>query len=372
MLFGCGQKRGSHARLEDAKAAFSRLTPRQGSAIKYPARFGVHATASTQVLIPRDMATLHRQGRRPDPSEIARLGLKAGLTPREILLEIQDCLEYRHTRSREISDALALFITWHCEQIKAKRVLEYASTPTLLTLGLTEHGEEPQLTYISPDPFAGALQELFKERLTQLIRVIPDVSHGAQFDAIICQPSLGYKPSGVEAADGFGGEVLMQLVPFLAQGGTIYWVTGRGVLFTPRAKKTALSHSAFAGLDLWGVISPMTKISYAGYRFPPETIQQAIWLYVRFTLSFRDVEDLLAERGIMVSYETVRRWVNHFGPKIAADLRKRRPKPHTTWHLDEVYLKIDGRMVYLWRAVDAEGEVLDVMVQSRRNKWAVA
>ena len=65
------------------------------------------------------------------------------------------------------------------------------------------------------------------------------------------------------------------------------------------------------------------------------------------------------------SYETVRRWVNHFGPMIAANLRKRRPKPHTTWHLDEVYLKIAGRMVYLWRAVDAEGEVLDVLVQSR-------
>ncbi len=114
----------------------------------------------------------------------------------------------------------------------------------------------------------------------------------------------------------------------------------------------------------------MTEISYSGYRFPPEIIQQAIWLYVRFTLSFRDVEDLLAERGIVVSYETVRRWVNHFGPKIAADLRKRRPKPHTTWHLDEVYLKIDGRLVYLWRAVDAEGEVLDVLVQTRRNKRA--
>src|ERR1700752_3428671 len=70
------------------------------------------------------------------------------------------------------------------------------------------------------------------------------------------------------------------------------------------------------------------------------------------------------------SYETVRRLVNHFGPLIAADLRKRRPKPHTTWHLDEVYLKIDGHMVYLWRAVDAEGEVLDVLVQSRRNKRA--
>ena len=71
-----------------------------------------------------------------------------------------------------------------------------------------------------------------------------------------------------------------------------------------------------------------------------------------------------------MSYETVRRWVNHFGPMIAAELRKRRPKPHSTWHLDEVYLKIDGRMVYLWRAVDAEGEVLDVLVQSKRNKQA--
>src|ERR1019366_476997 len=134
--------------------------------------------------------------------------------------------------------------------------------------------------------------------------------------------------------------------------------------------RQALSRSALAGLDLWPLSSTMTKISYAGYRFPPLIIQQAIWLYLRFTLSFRDVEDLLAERGIAVSYETIRRWVNHFGPIVAADLRKRRPKPHTTWHLDEVYLKIAGRMVYLWRAVDAEGEVLDVLVQSKRDKHA--
>ena len=87
----------------------------------------------------------------------------------------------------------------------------------------------------------------------------------------------------------------------------------------------------------------MQKISYSGYRFPPEIIQQAIWLYLRFTLSLRDVEDLLAERGVPVSYETVRRWVNHFGPMIAADLRKRRLKPHTTWHLDEVYTLITSR-----------------------------
>jgi putative transposase len=110
----------------------------------------------------------------------------------------------------------------------------------------------------------------------------------------------------------------------------------------------------------------MTKISYSGYHFPPEIIQQAIWLYVRFTLSFRDVEDLLAERGILVSYETVRRWMNHFGPKIAADLRKRRPKPHTIWHLDDVYLKIDGRLVYLWRAVDPR--VKSLMCWSKRNR----
>src|ERR1700747_851934 len=114
----------------------------------------------------------------------------------------------------------------------------------------------------------------------------------------------------------------------------------------------------------------MTKISYRGYRFPSEIIQHAIWLYVRFTLSFRDVEDLLAERGIVVSHETVRRWVNHFGPAIAADLRKRRPKPHAIWHLDEVCLRIGGRLVYLWRAVDAEGEVLDVLLQTKRNKRA--
>src|SRR5271157_1445925 len=114
----------------------------------------------------------------------------------------------------------------------------------------------------------------------------------------------------------------------------------------------------------------MTKISYAGYRFPPEVIHQAIWLYLRFSLSLRDVEDLLAERGVAVSYETVRRWANHFRPMIAADLRKRRLRTHATWHLDEVYLKIGGRMVYLWRAVDAEGEVLDVLVQSKRNKQA--
>src|SRR5438128_2226595 len=105
-------------------------------------------------------------------------------------------------------------------------------------------------------------------------------------------------------------------------------------------------------------------------RFPPDTIQHAVWLYLRFTLSFRDVEELLAERGIDVSHETIRRWVAVFGPMIARRLRTMRPKPHTTWHLDEMFVSIGGKRMYLWRAVDTEGEVLDCLVQSRRNKRA--
>src|SRR5258707_1288648 len=106
----------------------------------------------------------------------------------------------------------------------------------------------------------------------------------------------------------------------------------------------------------------MRSISYCCYRFPPDIIQHGVWLYLRFALSFRDVEDLLAERGIVVSYETIRRWVVHFGPLIAADLRRRRCRPHAIWHLDEMVVSIAGKPMYLWRAVDAEGEVLEVPI----------
>ena len=114
----------------------------------------------------------------------------------------------------------------------------------------------------------------------------------------------------------------------------------------------------------------MKPISYRCHRFPPQIIQHAIWLYCRFTLSFRDVEDLLAERGLEVSYETVRRWVLKFGHSYARRLRRFRPRPDDRWHLDEMFVKIRGRQMYLWRAVDAEGEVLDCLVQSKRNKAA--
>jgi putative transposase len=114
----------------------------------------------------------------------------------------------------------------------------------------------------------------------------------------------------------------------------------------------------------------MSAPTYSGYRFPRDVIQRAVWMYLRFTLSYRDVEDLLAERGIEVSYETVRRWVLTFGPAIARRLRARRPKPHGRWHLDEMFVRIGGQQMYLWRAVDAEGEVLDVLVQARRDNAA--
>ena len=111
-------------------------------------------------------------------------------------------------------------------------------------------------------------------------------------------------------------------------------------------------------------------ISFARHQFAPAIIQHAVWLYVRFTLSFRDVEDLLAERGLDVSYETVRRWVSKFGPLFARELRHRRPRPPSQWHLDEMAVMIAGRQPWLWRAVDSEGEVLDLLVQRRRDKAA--
>ena len=114
----------------------------------------------------------------------------------------------------------------------------------------------------------------------------------------------------------------------------------------------------------------MSNFSYQRYRFHPDIIRQAVWLYFRFTMSYRDVEDLLAERGIDVSYETVRRWVLKFGRAYAHRIRRRRPRPDDRWYLDEVFVLIEGEQMYLWCAVDGEGEVLDVLVQKRRDKRA--
>src|SRR5947207_1611195 len=109
---------------------------------------------------------------------------------------------------------------------------------------------------------------------------------------------------------------------------------------------------------------------YYGHRFPPEIISYAVWVYHRFWLSFRDVEDLLAERGIIVSYETIRIWCQKFGPGYARSLKRRQGRLGDTWHLGEVFIRINGQQHYLWRAVDQDGDVIDILVQPRRDQRA--
>ena len=106
---------------------------------------------------------------------------------------------------------------------------------------------------------------------------------------------------------------------------------------------------------------------YKRYRFPPEIIQYAVWLYYRFNLSHRDIEDLLAERGITVSYESIRLWCNKFGPKYAKRLKKRHQGFGDTFYIDEVFVKIGGKQQYLWRSVDQDSEVVVVFLQARRD-----
>ena len=112
--------------------------------------------------------------------------------------------------------------------------------------------------------------------------------------------------------------------------------------------------------------------SYHGYRFPPEIISHGVWLYHRFALSFRDVEELLAKRGIIVTYETIRQWCRKFGPEYARKLKRRQGRLGDIWHLDEVFVKIRGERHYLWRAVDQDGDLIDILVQRYRNARAAS
>jgi len=118
------------------------------------------------------------------------------------------------------------------------------------------------------------------------------------------------------------------------------------------------------------MVSHVSQPRLKGFRFPRSIISYAVWAYHRFALSLRDVEDLLAERGVIVSYESIRVWCQRFGMQIAAGIRRDRPVPSDKWHLDEVVIPIRGRKHWLWRAVDANGDVLEILVQSRRNARA--
>jgi putative transposase len=116
--------------------------------------------------------------------------------------------------------------------------------------------------------------------------------------------------------------------------------------------------------------TPVLTDRYKNHRFPAEIISHAVWLYFRFCLSYRDVEELLFARGIVVTYEAIRKWSRKFGQSYAHQLRRRRPQPGDKWHLDEVFLTTNGERHYLWRAVDQDGHVLDILVQRRRDKHA--
>jgi putative transposase len=116
--------------------------------------------------------------------------------------------------------------------------------------------------------------------------------------------------------------------------------------------------------------SPAPSERYKPHRFPIEIISHGIWLYYRFCLSYRDVEELLFTRGILVTYDAIRKWCRKFGQAYANQLRHRRPRPGDKWHLEEVFLTIKGARHYRWRAVDQDGNVLDILVHSRRNKKA--
>jgi putative transposase len=112
------------------------------------------------------------------------------------------------------------------------------------------------------------------------------------------------------------------------------------------------------------------KPRYHRHRFPPEIISYVVWLYYRFSMSFRDVEDLLAERGVIVSYESIRRWCLKFGPLYRRSLKRREGRLGDVWHVDEVFITFRGQIYYLWRAVDQDGDVIDILVQRRRNALA--
>ncbi len=110
--------------------------------------------------------------------------------------------------------------------------------------------------------------------------------------------------------------------------------------------------------------------SYKGFRFPVEVISHGVWLYYRFPLSLWEVEEMMLARGVTVSHETIHQWTGKFGQAYANGLRRRRPRPGDKWHLDEVFIKINGKVHYLWRAVDQDGNVLDILVTSRRDAKA--
>jgi len=237
-----------------------------------------------------EMRVLRALPTRPDPSEVARIARKAGLSPHEALLEIQRYTEFGRIRTNEVFDAVALFISSICRDQKSKRVLEYTVMPSVLTAGLAETGEVGIVEYVAPNQnIAETLTILFEGKSVSVRQSIQDLDSSLEFDVIVCQPPIGHRPSGDNAADGFGGEVVRQLAPFLAKEGTLYWVTGRGALFNSRPKKTLVD------LQREGLNTAVT-IDVASGAFPGAMIEGVVIALrrkvpaKRFVGALRDLE----------------------------------------------------------------------------------
>lgn len=225
-----------------------------------------------------------------EPSQIAQVAREIGLPPHEALAHIQAYAGPGQQKSGETFDALSLFISSLCRQVGANQILEYATAPSLLTARLADGQLTASFTYISPyEHVTKPLQILFPANVASVLKGPTEIKKDAAFEAIVCTPALGYKPKEESAADGFGGEVVRQLSPFLAEGGRLYWFTGRGALFATRAKAT------FAALRDHG-LNVVATIDVAPGGFPGSKIEGVLIVLrrevpvQRFVGALRDIE----------------------------------------------------------------------------------
>lgn len=197
------------------------------------------STEASQQAFLREMDKLRRGVKQIEPPDIAEVARKCGLSPYEAVSRIAEYGRYGRQRSGEVFDALAVFLSSVCEQTKAARVLEYTVAPTVFTARLEGGRTVKNLSYIAPyEHVAKVLRILFDEKAASVTDSMTELGRGEAFDPIICVPALGYRAQNDTTVDGFGGEVVRQLVPALANRGTLYWVTGRGAVFQTRAEKT--------------------------------------------------------------------------------------------------------------------------------------
>jgi len=238
----------------------------------------------------REMDKLRRGPKRIEPLDLAEVTRKVGLPPHEAVLQIRKCTPLGPQGSGDMFDALAMFLCHLCEHGNVSRALEYTTVPSVLTARLAERNKVKSLSYVAPyEHVAEVLRVLFGATAVSIVRGTTELKKHAGFDVIICAPPLGHRPEGQSHADGFGGELVRQLVALLATGGTLYWVTGRGAVFNTRAKQTLadlrkLGLSAVATIEVAPGIFPNTMIEAVVIGLRRESTTK------RFVGALRDLE----------------------------------------------------------------------------------